>query len=223
MMADHTSLHFGSDAKGFVAIVNRGQSRVGYCPVSGLADALVKRTPSNLYFSLNTFAKPCHGSDHVWQYSAVYVGLDVRQVGLEPEDVLTDLKRYLLGSPTVPTPSYVLHSGNGLWLVWLIHPVTRRHRRRWEAVQGHFRSIFSLWPTDPNDAAKLIRVGGGYNTTAQRDVRLEVLTGDRYLLDDLFEYVPEADRTRVHQHEQVAQRRCGLVSCLLGPPRALRA
>jgi DNA-directed RNA polymerase specialized sigma24 family protein len=207
MITDHTSLHFASDAKGFVAIVNRGQSRVAYCPVSVLADVLIKRNPEDLYFSLNTFAKLCHSSDCVWQYTAAYVGLDVRQVGLEPEDVLADFKRYLLGSSTVPTPSYVLHSGNGLWLVWLIHPVTRRYRRRWEAVQACFRSIFSLWPTDPNDASKLIRVNGSHNTTARQDVRLEVLTGDRYLLDDLFEYVPEADQTRVQQHEQVAQRR----------------
>jgi hypothetical protein len=207
MFTDHVSLHYGPDAKGIVAILNRRQSRVAFCPVSKLAEALSKRAAEDLYFSLNTFARPSHSEDYVWQYSAAYVGLDLRQVGLDPEDVLTDFRRFLFGSATIPSPSYVLYSGNGLWMVWLINPVTRRYRHRWEAVQAHFRSIFGLWPTDPNDASRLIRVEGSLNTIAQRSVRLEVLSARRYDLNDLFAFVPESAQAQVKKREQVAQRR----------------
>lgn len=212
MYIKHSSLHFGAAAKGFISILDRKRGRATSCPVRELAETLSKNSGEDLYFSFNTFAQPSHCADLVWQYSAVYVGLDLRQVGLDPTDVLTDFKRFYFGSAMMPAPSYVLHSGNGLWLVWLIHPVTRRFRTRWEAVQAHFRSFFSIWPTDPNDAAKFIRVAGSHNSSAKREVELEVLNGRRYELDELFAFISEQDQAKVHNWEKVAiQRRQRLV------------
>lgn len=190
-MNEHASLHFGAGAKGFVAVLNRKQGNPYYCWVEELPQLLAARPKTDLYFTMNTFAQRNTAADNVWQIAAAYVGLDTRLAGIDPEDAFEDLKRYFFGSEVMPMPSYVVLSGNGVWVVWLIDPVTIGSRSDWQRVQDHFRSALTLFNPDPNDASKYIRVAGSTNSSSRSRVRLEVLREQRYTLAELLEYAPE--------------------------------
>lgn len=190
MMNEHLKLHFGQAAKGYVGIMNRNQGPPMFCRVKELDQILARRSPQDLYFTLNTFARPNHASENVWQHSAVYVGCDTRVKGVDPEDALEEMKRAYFGTRTLPKPSYVILSGNGVWVVWLINPVTMGSRKRWLHVQSHFHEVLWLFGPDKNDASKYIRVAGGTNSTSNSKVRLEVISGKRYTLDSLLRYTP---------------------------------
>lgn len=189
-MHEQVNLHFGDMAKGYVGIMNRHKGPPTFCLVHEVQRVLLRRPSTDLYVSLNTFAKPNHSAENVWQYSAIYVGCDTRQKGLDPDDALEEMKRAYFGTITLPEPSYAILSGNGVWLVWLINPVTAGRRTPWQHVQRHFNDVLWLFGPDPNDAAKYIRVTGSTNSSSGSTVRLEVLSGQRYELDTMLEYAP---------------------------------
>jgi len=190
-MNEHADLHYGAGAKGFVAVLNRKQGNPYYCWVEELPELLAARPKTDLYFTLNTFAQRNTAAENVWQFTATYVGLDTRLAGIDRADALEDMKRFFFGSEVMPVPSYAVLSGNGVWVVWLIDPVTIGSRSDWQRVQDHFRSALTLFNPDPNDASKYIRVAGSTNSSSRSRVRLEVLREQRYTLAELLEYAPE--------------------------------
>ena len=113
---------------------------------------------------------------HLAQLGACYVDLDYyrteRWAGARPEHV-TDAVLLALEDADLPAPSYVMASGRGLLVTWLLHPVPRAALPRWSAVQRHLADALASFGSDRGalDAARVFRLAGTQNSRTGALVR----------------------------------------------------
>lgn len=96
-------------------------------------------------------------ADRVAFLTAAFADLDCYQNNVEQWEVYAGLE-VLAGTNQIPEPSFVLDSGRGVWVYWIIAdsdarnkplPATDQNKRLWCAVQRAILERFEDWAPDP--------------------------------------------------------------------------
>jgi hypothetical protein len=163
------------------------------------------------------YGYPLHRTDRLRYINACYVDIDFKKLGLESGTVIGRVIN-LQDSGQLPHASMIVRSGNGLWLLWLLHDVENP-----DISQRAFPDKLELYARIQNaiierllplgadmsarDAARHLRIPGSMNTSAERTVEWWIQgagpTGYYYTLPELaklFKAVP----TRRHHGEYIA-------------------
>lgn len=157
---------------------------------------------SDVFMSPNSF----YGWRRVTQLAhlgANYVDLDYHKsnwAGSTPEQVSEVVRRHL-DDANLPEPSYILFTGRGLLVTWLIHDTNRRALPRWIPVQQTLAAALSQFGADKGalDAARVFRVLGSINSKSGALVRPVWVSGPadnltRYVFEDLAREVLPVER-----------------------------
>jgi hypothetical protein len=112
---------------------------------------------------------------------ACYVDLDyhhTRWAGERPE-VVRDAVLRQLDDADMPEPSYILSTGRGLLVVWLLDPTTRNALPRWMPCQKALAKSLHGFGADPRalDAARVFRLVGTVNSKSGGMVRQVYMSG----------------------------------------------
>ncbi len=163
----------------------------------------------NIYMSLNTFYKPQRRIENIKELNALYIDLDIYNIpkdidsywGYTPnwskDSVLYFLEEdyFGLSSNSVPTPSFVIDSGRGLYLIWLIEPVPYKVLPLWKAIEEHLYNQLKCWGADRKclDPTRILRVPDSINSKTNTTVNIiREYNTDCYSLKFIQEnYLPE--------------------------------
>lgn len=142
----------------------------------GIANAL--RGKEDSYFSVNEF----FGWREVRllrSLRAMYVDLD----GLRDLDLVLDA----LATARVPAPSFVVWSGRGLHLYWLLKPTPAQALPVWQRIQDALLKTLADIGSDPacRDCTRILRLAGTINSKNGEETRGLVLTGTVWDLHSL--------------------------------------
>ena len=106
---------------------------------------------------------------------ACYVDLDFYNTDyarFSPDILAVEVLRHI-DDLTIPYPSYVLSTGRGLVVVWLLEQTNRRACPRWMAVQRQLFQALTSFGADRAalDAARVFRLSGSVNSKSSTVVR----------------------------------------------------
>ncbi len=191
---------------------------VGENPVSWLFDSEVLCAQLNTYLyspsyvSLNRF-KGKRANKNLVALNAVYVDLDFFKMlawrGKSPSVVQAAYSDHLRRQ-NLPQPSLYVHSGRGLYAIWLIQEMPARAKPRWQAIQKALVGLSSKFGADPVcvDEARVFRIPGSINQKCGRKVQVSGGTLKRYRFDVLEGVIYRAcgRPTRMELHERKANK-----------------
>ena len=192
-------IHSKNDKKSFVGLLHLQPRRTtNYALNSSLLKSRLSSyfqhgNPSDLYCTLNTFFRPMRNLDSLRWLNALYIDLDCYKLELRKDSVLYELEQDWFGR-SIPTPSFVIDSGRGLYLIWQIEPVPSMALSLWSALQTRLYKLLKPFGADPNatDAARVLRVPGSINSKSGTMVSvLRAYSVPPYQLKDLkMDYLP---------------------------------
>ena len=140
------------------------------------------------YVSMNRFHGP-RRVDRLAELNALYVDLDVyRKPYLNvPRHEVVSLARLHLAAIGLPDPSYIIDSGRGLYILYLIDPCPARALPRWTEAERFLVALLEPFGSDAAcaDAARVLRIPGTTNPKAGAIVSVVDGVGMRYGFDGL--------------------------------------
>ncbi|CAG7838730.1 hypothetical protein CLOHAE12215_00077 [Clostridium haemolyticum] len=151
----------------------------------------------NLYISPNSFYKPLRRIENVRKLNSLYIDMDYYNMDklkkLTPEQII-----YLLDTEyfkeKVPEASFIVITGRGIAIYWLIEPVPYMALPLWNAVQKFLLNKLEDVGADPKsiDAARVMRLSGSLNQKSGKLAELLVYNGNyKYALREIQEeYMP---------------------------------
>ena len=168
------------------------------------------RMQEDVFISLNSLkfinGKIARDQKHVSYLNRLWADIDCET----PEDaslILYELTENVFGK-SLPTPSYVMFSGTGLWLFWAIS-APMQAVGKWHVCQQHIYEILKEYGADgsvTHDIARICRYSGSYNSkdvrttdgkTYHNRVGIVNYTGEIHSLDRFVnDYVEESLRGR---------------------------
>jgi hypothetical protein len=120
-------------------------------------------------------------------------------------DGSTDLEEALslLRVARMPAPSFVVYSGRGMHLYWLLQPTPGQALPVWQRIQDVLVKALASIGADPaaRDCARMLRLVGTTHSKSGSQVRGVVLTDTQWTLHELADEVlgaREAKRSKVH-------------------------
>ena len=154
-------------------------------------------TDANIYLSPNSFYKPMRRIENIRKLNSLFIDLDYYTMeeckGLSAEQILWLLEKDYF-KKSVPPPSFIVISGQGIVIYWLIEPVPHMALPLWNAVQKFFLEKLKEIGADAKsiDAARVSRLSGTINQKNGQATEILVFNEDRYVLRDIQEnYLPE--------------------------------
>lgn len=128
---------------------------------------------NDIYISMNTFFKNERNADYLKRLNTLYVDIDCYKLGLKKTDVLAELRDSYFDS-VIPTPTFVIDSGRGLYLIWKLRNEDRNALPRWTKVQNFLINALKELGADPacRDSARILRIPFSRNTKSGTDVRI---------------------------------------------------
>lgn len=140
----------------------------------------------NVYISMNTFFVNERTTDKLKRLNALYVDIDCYKQGLSKAAVLDELEADYFES-VIPTPTFVIDSGRGLYLVWKLRNEDRNALPRWERVQNYLIETLKELGADPacRDSARILRIPFSRNTKSGTDVEILRFTDATYSLAEI--------------------------------------
>ncbi|MED0676319.1 replication protein [Aneurinibacillus thermoaerophilus] len=195
----HITYHH-KQADGWIALCKKDESyssgfkQYHYKP-DELPEVLNRWNGEDCYFSMNTFYKPLRRVENIRQLRSLYVDIDchAKKEPLTPEQVLMWLESEHFGI-TVPEPNYIIFSGRGLVLEWMIQPVPYKALPLWQAIENYLCNQLKELNADgkATDAARIFRIGGTVNSKNKNVVQVEYRHDYIYELREIQEeYLPE--------------------------------
>ena len=158
-----------------------------------LADQLSNYMGEDIYYSQQTFYRPQRRIENIRQLRSLYIDLDCYTLNLKPDWVLGKLELEYFRQ-TIPEPNFVIFSGRGLVLIWMIEPVPYKALPLWNSVQNYLLDQLTDIGGDPKaiDAARVFRLAGSINSKNGATVHVEYRHDYRYALRDIqYDYLPE--------------------------------
>lgn len=127
----------------------------------------------NVYITLNTFYKPCRRLECIKELNCVYIDLDYYKTKYTKEQIIMNLEENYFNK-IIPTTNYILDSGRGLALIWLINKVPSKALPLWKAVQEYLYSQLKEFGADRQalDATRILRVPGSINSKSKTVVSI---------------------------------------------------
>lgn len=194
---DYLNYMYGN-TKGFITRSVIPQDKIGaYYETFAYADRLINKNSyygmTNVYTSMNTFMTKRKREDdrsgrkveNVKKLNALYLDLDCYKIGMTQEQVLCALEEEYFGSK-IPTPTFVINSGRGLYLIWKIEE-DRNALPRWTMCEKYLFEQCKEFNADPQalDAARILRVPFTVNGKNGEQVRIMRFNDINYTLHEI--------------------------------------
>lgn len=132
----------------------------------------------NQYISMQTFLskkkeKPVRRNENIKRINAFYVDLDVYKIGLSKEQVLLKLHDEYIGS-IIPTPTFIIDSGRGMYLIWKLANEDLKTQSRWEVVENYLIDALAPLGADNavRDLARVLRIPFTGNSKSKSNVHI---------------------------------------------------
>lgn len=127
----------------------------------------------NVYITLNTFYKPCRRLECIKELNCVYIDLDYYKTKYTREQIIMNLEENYFNK-IIPATNYILDSGRGLALIWLINKVPSKALPLWKAVQEYLYNQLKEFGADRQalDATRILRVPGSINSKSKTVVSI---------------------------------------------------
>ena len=140
-------------------------------------------TGENIYITLNTFYKPCRRLECIKELNCVYIDLDYYKIKYTREQIIMNLEENYFNK-IIPTTNYILDSGRGLALIWLINKVPSNALPLWKAVQEYLYNQLKEFGADRQalDATRILRVPGSINSKS-KTVVVSIIDEYDYIYD----------------------------------------
>ena len=153
----------------------------------------LKFDEDNVYITLNTFYKTYRRIECIKELNALFIDLDIYKTGFTKEQILINLNENYF-KQSMPIPNFIIDSGRGLYLIWLIKKVPSMALPLWKAVEEYFYKTLKEFGADRQalDATRILRVPGSFNSKTHTEVK--IIDNYDYLYDlreIQSEYMPE--------------------------------
>ena len=140
---------------------------------------LDEKKKENLYMSMNSFFIPKRGVSRVRELNSFYIDLDYYNTDLDKDYILKELEEKYFGQAEtgIPQPHYVVDSGRGLYLIWLIENAPggiRAVLSLWDDIIRDFYNKLKVFGADFNalDSSRVLRLPGSINTKSGKVVEI---------------------------------------------------
>lgn len=195
---DYLTYMYGN-VQGFITRSVIPQDRKGaYYETFAHGDRLINRNAyygiENVYTSMNTFLSPRKDGNeqsgrkvgNLKRLNALYLDLDCYKIGMTQEQVLDELEQNYFGH-SIPTPTFVINSGRGLYLIWKLKNEDKNALPRWTSVQKYLFEQCRDFNADPQalDAARILRVPFSTNGKNGETVRIMRFNDVQYTLHEI--------------------------------------
>ena len=147
----------------------------------------------NIYITLNTFFKPYRRLECIKELNALFIDLDYYKTKFTKEQIIMNLEENYFNK-IIPATNYILDSGRGLALVWLINKVPSKALPLWKAIEEYLYNKLKEFGADRQalDATRILRVPGSINSKSKTVV--SIIDEYEYIYDlreIQKEYLPE--------------------------------
>ena len=154
----------------------------------------------NIYISVNSFFNPVIGRNNhnIKSINALYSDIDYYNIK-KLKDLSFDEMLYILDrdyfDKTLPMPNFIIHTGQGLALYWLIEPVKDFKMALWNSMQRYILEQVSRLGADTGciDCARVLRLAGSTNQKNNKKTDIVIYeANNKYDLIQLQrKYLPE--------------------------------
>lgn len=162
-----------SNSKGWItrSVIDKKGYRQWHYKYAELKD--LDMSGENIYITLNTFYKPCRRLENIKELNTLFIDLDYYKTGKTKHQVLMDLEKNYFNQ-SIPIPNYVIDSGRGMYLIWLINAVPSQALPLWKAVQDYLYKQLKYFGADRKalDATRILRVPGSINSKSKTVVNI---------------------------------------------------
>ncbi|GCD12394.1 hypothetical protein [Clostridium tagluense] len=147
---------------------------------------LISVNDANIYLSPNSFYKPMRRIENIRKLNSLFIDLDYYTIkeykGLSAEQILWLLEKDYF-KKSVPPPSFIVISGQGMVIYWLIKPLPYMALPLWNATQKFFLEKLKEIGADVKsiDAARVYRLTGTINQKNGQATKLLVFNEERYM------------------------------------------
>lgn len=133
----------------------------------------IDMTGNNIYISLNTFYKPCRRIETVKELNALYIDLDCYNTEFTKNQIIMNLEENYFNK-SIPIPNYVIDSGRGMYLIWLINKVPYKALPLWKAVEEYLYNQLKEFGADRKalDCTRILRVPNSINSKSNTVVKI---------------------------------------------------
>ena len=153
----------------------------------------LKFDEDNVYITLNTFYKTYRRIECIKELNALFIDLDTYKTGFTKDQILMNLNENHF-KQSMPIPNFIIDSGRGLYLIWLIKKVPSMALPLWKAVEEYFYKTLKEFGADRQalDATRILRVPGSFNSKTHTEVKIIDNYNYLYELREIQnEYMPE--------------------------------
>lgn len=153
----------------------------------------LKFDEDNVYITLNTFYKTYRRIESIKELNALFIDLDTYKTGFTKEQILMNLNENHF-KQSMPIPNFIIDSGRGLYLIWIIKKVPSMALPLWKAVEEYFYKTLKEFGADRQalDATRILRVPGSFNSKTHTEVKIINNYNYLYELREIQnEYMPE--------------------------------
>ena len=136
----------------------------------------------DIYISMNTFYKTYRRIDCLKELRACYIDLDIYNTKFTKEQVMMNLEENYYNQ-SIPMPNFVMDSGRGLYLIWLINTVPSKALPLWKAIEEYLYKELKDFGADRKalDPTRILRVEGSINSKSNTMVK--ILDENDYIYD----------------------------------------
>lgn len=130
-------------------------------------------TGENIYITLNTFYKPCRRLEYIKELNALFIDLDCYNTKFTKEQIIMNLEENYFNK-LIPATNYILDSGRGLGLLWLINKVPSQALPLWKVIEEYLYNQLKAFGADRQalDATRILRVPGSINSKSKTVVSI---------------------------------------------------
>ena len=127
----------------------------------------------NVYITLNTFFKPYRRLECIKELNALFIDLDYYKTKFTKEQIIMNLEENYFNK-AIPATNYILDSGRGLALIWLINKVPSKAIPLWKAIEEYLYKQLKEFGADRQalDATRILRVPGSINSKSKTVVSI---------------------------------------------------
>ncbi|MFA9399323.1 MAG: DNA-binding response regulator [Clostridiaceae bacterium] len=123
----------------------------------------------NLYVTPNSFYKPFRRIENIRKLNTLYIDLDYYNTEKYKYYTFGEIKAILdqkYFNKKVPNPSFIINTGRGIAIYWLIEPVPHMGLPLWNAIQKHLLDNLKDIGGDAKsiDSARIMRLAGSQNS-----------------------------------------------------------
>lgn len=122
----------------------------------------------NIYITPNTFYSTFRRIEYIKEINALFIDLDYYKTRFNREQILMNLEENYFNQ-SIPIPNYVIDSGRGMYLMWLINSVPSKALPLWKAVEEYLYNELKLFGADRQalDVTRILRVPGSINSKSK--------------------------------------------------------